>query len=369
MVSFNLILPELNQFISELGGADKKGLIISLFAITAMLSRPISGKLSDTIGRKKVMLMGILVGFVVTMSYPLLATVTVFLVLRFIHGLSAGFLPTGATALVTDILLPNQRGSGMGLWGVFISLGIGVGQYLGSPIKNEFGMTMLFLVSALFYLIAGGCILQLKETLPNPVKFKWSLLKLKFDDVFEPHVRPAAMVMFLSASASGTIFVLSQDICGFLHIPNKGWFFGIYVLATIFVRFFSGRLSDRIGRPQTLLIGMSIVFISVLMVALAQSIFVFGLSAVLFGIATGISSPTLFSWTADLSPEERRGVGAGTLFIALEFGIIVGSASTTLTYDNTFDTIFNAFLPSLILVICSLFYLMYYIMRLNQSTS
>lgn len=369
MVSFNLILPELNQFITDLGGADKKGLIISLFAITAMLSRPISGKLSDTIGRKKVMIIGILVGFLVTLSYPLFATVTIFLVLRFIHGLSAGFLPTGATALVTDILLPSQRGTGMGLWGVFISLGIGVGQYLGSPIKNEFGMTTLFLASALSYLVAGGFIFQLKETLANPVKLRFSLLKLGLDDVFEPHVRPAAIVMFLSASASGTIFVLSQDICEYLHIPNKGWFFGIYVLSTIFVRLFSGKLSDIIGRPQTLLLGMSMVLFSIIVVAISQSVFMFGLGAVLFGIATGISSPTLFSWTADLSPEHRRGIGAGTLFIALEFGIIVGSASTTFTYKNNFETIFNAFLPSISLVALSLIYLVYYILKVDQRTS
>jgi MFS family permease len=66
MISFNLIIPELNQFITNLGGEDQKGLIISLFTISAGISRPFSGKLSDKIGRKKVMIIGIVVCFVLS---------------------------------------------------------------------------------------------------------------------------------------------------------------------------------------------------------------------------------------------------------------------------------------------------------------
>ena len=65
MTSFNLILPELNDFISSLGGADKKGLVITLFTISAAISRPFSGKLTDTIGRKKVIYLGIIFSIII----------------------------------------------------------------------------------------------------------------------------------------------------------------------------------------------------------------------------------------------------------------------------------------------------------------
>ena len=153
MTSFNLILPELNQFITDLGGANHKGLIITLFTISAALSRPFSGKLSDTIGRKKVMIFGLIICFIVSLLYPLSVSVWFFLVLRFLHGFSAGFLPTGATAMVTDLLPAESRGQGMGIWGTFISLGIGVGQWLGSFIYNEWGMNNLFLFSSFIAVI------------------------------------------------------------------------------------------------------------------------------------------------------------------------------------------------------------------------
>ena len=75
ILGFNLILPEMNLFITELGGASSKGLIITLFSISALVSRPISGKLSDLIGRKKVIYFGIFISIVITLCYPLFLTV------------------------------------------------------------------------------------------------------------------------------------------------------------------------------------------------------------------------------------------------------------------------------------------------------
>ena len=79
MISFNVLLPEMNEFISDLGGEDLKGLIIALFTIFAGLSRPFSGKLSDLIGRKKVMLIGMVIGALITLLYPLSEVVFFFL--------------------------------------------------------------------------------------------------------------------------------------------------------------------------------------------------------------------------------------------------------------------------------------------------
>ena len=81
MTSFNLILPELNSFITELGGADKKGLIITLFTISAAISRPFSGKLTDTIGRKKVIYFGIFSSMLISWIYPFSFSVFFFLIL------------------------------------------------------------------------------------------------------------------------------------------------------------------------------------------------------------------------------------------------------------------------------------------------
>lgn len=368
MTSFNLILPELNQFITELGGADKKGLIITLFTISALISRPFSGKLSDTIGRRKVMLLGMGIATTVCLLYPFSTSVFFFLGLRFLHGFSNGFLPTGATALVTDLLPSNKRGQGMGIWGTFISLGIGVGQSFGSPIKVELGMNGLFIVAAGVSILSGFILFYVQESLAEIHRFRPSFLKVGWKDVFEPSVLPSAMVMFLSAISSGIIFVVTPDISGFLGLENKGWFFMYYVFSTILVRLFTSSWSDKIGRRKTLLIGMCFLIVSMLMIGFSNSWETYTAAAIVFGCATGISSPTLFAWTADLSHIQRRGVGSGTMFIALEFGIMVGSFSTIFFYDNTPESVPITFCFGAFLALISGLYLIWHLKKKESIT-
>ena len=363
MTSFNLIMPELNQFITALGGEEYKGLVISLFTISAGISRPFSGKLADTIGRKPVALIGIFVCFATCLFYPLVYSVWLFLVLRFIHGFSAGFTPTGATALITDLLPADRRGKGMGIWGTFISVGIGVGQSLGSYVYQLAGMNSLFLFAAFVAVLAGILLQFVKETVPEKIPFSPSLLRLKPDEIIDPSVLPSATVMFLTAGCSGIIFVLTPDLSGFLGIQNKGWFFGIYVIATIVVRLFSGSLSDRIGRRETLIIGVTLLIVSMFLIGYAKNTTDYLISALLFGVATGVTSPTIFAWTADLSDINRRGVGAGTMFIALEFGIMAGSLSTLLVYENTLESITNGFLIGVALAFSALIFLIVHLIR------
>lgn len=338
MLSFNLILPEMNGFISGLGGSEVKGSIIFLFSVAAGVSRPFAGRLADLIGRKRSVFIGLGIAIAASISYAWVGALSVFFVLRFAHGLSAGFAPTGATALLTDILPPGRKGAAMGLWGTFISLGIGVGQALGSYIFERSNFDTLFMTSAAFGILALLLLSPIKETLPEQQTFQWRQLLIKWEDVVEPSVKPAALIMLLTAISSGLIFVLTPDYSTYLGIANKGYFFGIYVLSTIGIRLVFSSLSDRIGRRETMVIGCSLLVLSMVLLGYTDDVWSYSFAAAIFGLATGISSPTLFAWTADLSLAHRRGTGSGTLFIALEIGILIGSGLTFLFYKNTIES-------------------------------
>ena len=94
-MSFNMIIPELPDYLTSLGGEDYKGLFISLFTLAAGLSRPFSGKIADRVGRIPVMIFGSVVCIVCGLLYPVLTSIAGFLFLRFFHGFSTGFKPTG----------------------------------------------------------------------------------------------------------------------------------------------------------------------------------------------------------------------------------------------------------------------------------
>lgn len=359
--SYNIVIPEMNAFLTDLGSPGLKGLIIGLFTISAGFSRPFSGKLSDIIGRKKVMLIGLLISVAVCSLYSFAFAAWFLLTLRFLHGFSVGFYPTGATALITDILPEDKRGFGMGLWGTFISIGMGLGQGLSSFIVDIGNRDALFFTAALFTAFSYILYFNVKETLSKPSKFKWSNLQINSDEIIEPSVIPVAVVMFLSAMCSGIILVLSPDISDHLHIENKGAFFIFYVMATILIRLVTGKVSDTYGRRQTLAVGMVILCISMILIGLSKTESWYYISSIIFGIATGIISPTIFAWTADLSPKNRRGRGTGTMFIALEFGVLSGALSTNLWYKNNLESIWNVFLFGAGMAFLCILYLLWHL--------
>ena len=142
--SFNMLIPELPAYLSGLGGAEYKGLIIALFTLTAAISRPFSGKLTDTIGRVPVMAVGSLVCFVCGFLYPILTSIAGFLFLRLIHGFSTGFKPTATAAYVADLVPPGKWGEAMGIHGICFSTGLAIGPAIGSAITDNFSINILF---------------------------------------------------------------------------------------------------------------------------------------------------------------------------------------------------------------------------------
>src|SRR5690606_41827470 len=87
--SFNMIIPELPNHLSRMGGAEHKGLIIALFTLTAGISRPFSGKLTDRWGRVPVLATGSVVCFGCGLLCPILTAVAGVRVRRLVHGFPA----------------------------------------------------------------------------------------------------------------------------------------------------------------------------------------------------------------------------------------------------------------------------------------
>lgn len=323
--SFNMLIPELPAYLTNMGGGAYKGYIIGLFTLTAGLSRPFSGRLTDTIGRVPVMAIGSLVCFVCSLLYPMLTTVAGFLLLRLFHGFSTGFKPTATAAYIADVIPFNRWGEAMGIHGLCFSTGLAIGPAIGGVITAYFNINYLFYASALFALSSIIILMNLKETHPEKQRFRPALLKIKWKDVFEPLVFPAAIVTFLGYISYGAVLTLIPDWSEHLGITNKGTFYVVFTVASLLVRFVAGRLSDKKGRVFVLRLAFILIVISVTLLGLASSTaFLLG-AAFLYGISTGLFSPASSAWTADLSSDEHRGRGMATMYIALEAGIGLGA--------------------------------------------
>ncbi|MBC9910884.1 MFS transporter [Chitinophaga varians] len=332
--SFNMMIPELPAYLSNMGGADYKGYIIGLFTLMAGLSRPFSGKLTDTIGRVPVMIFGSLVCVVCSLLYPLVSSVGAFLLLRFFHGFSTGFKPTGTSAYVSDIIPYNRRGEAMGMVGLASTIGMALGPAIGGYMAVRWNINVMFQVSAVFALLSVVILIGMKETLANKQPFRFALLKIKGDEIFEPLVWSPVIICFLTYFSYGAMLTIIPDFGAFLGVANKGMFFTYFTASSIGIRLLAGKVSDRYGRVPVLKVSAVLMAASMLMMGLAGSSALLMASAVVYGISVGLNAPAITAWTIDLGHPEHRGRALASMYIAMEAGIGLGAYFSAFVYNN-----------------------------------
>ncbi|MEM7548966.1 MAG: MFS transporter [Bacteroidota bacterium] len=333
--SFNMIIPELPNYLASMGGEKYLGFIISIFTLTAGLSRPFSGKLADTIGRIPVMVFGAAVCFIVGFIYPVVNTVFAFLFLRLIHGFSTGFKPTGTSAYVGDMVPMEKRGEAMGILGISGSLGMASGPAIGGHLATNYSLETMFYTSSGFAIFSVIILLGMKETVSNKRPFSLSLLKINMDDVFEKRVLPPSLVMMFGSFSFGVMLTIIPDFSEYFGIENKGFFFSIFTLSSVVIRFLAGKASDRFGRVPVLRVSLIFLTFTLIYFGFVDSVPMLTVGSVFIGFSVGMLSPTVFAWTVDLSDPKFRGRGMATMFIALEIGIGLGAFLTGTVYAYT----------------------------------
>jgi MFS family permease len=323
--SFQMLIPELPAYLTKLGGDTQIGLLIALFTLTAGLSRPFSGKITDSLGRIPVMAFGSLVCFGCGLLYPWVSTVFGLLSLRFVHGFSTGTKPTATSAYVADIVPEANRGQAAGMVGVFHALGFSVGPALGSVITNHYSINTLFYTSSVFALLSIIILANMKETLLQKQAFKLALFRVSWADVFDKRVLVVFLIMLFLNVPNGIMITLAPDHSVALGILNKGLFFTLFTVASLLVRVFFSKTSDKHGRRIVMIYTILIMILAMVVISFYQNIYAFYIGAILFGVSMGMSSPTLTAWVIDLSLPQYRGRAFATMYIGLELGIGLGA--------------------------------------------
>ena len=148
MVGFGIIIPIMPFYVTSLGASSfDLGLLMSTFSLVQFIFAPFWGNLSDRIGRKPLIAIG-LVGYII--SYLIVASASAVWMLfvgRIMGGmLSSATLPT-AQAYVADTTSIKERGGGMGMLGAAMGLGMVFGPGIGGMLST-FGLAAPFLFAA-----------------------------------------------------------------------------------------------------------------------------------------------------------------------------------------------------------------------------
>ncbi len=367
--SFNMMIPELPNYLTSLGGEDYKGLIIALFTLMAGLSRPFSGVLTDKVGRIPVMIFGTLVCVVCGLLYPVVAGVGGFLLLRFFHGFSTGFKPTATTAFVADIAPFSKRGEAMGILGISMNLGASITPPIGSWITAIYSINTMFYFSSILALLSIVILLNLKETLSEPQPFRFSLLKLKKNDWIDRSAIAPAIVIMLCYFSYGVILTITPDHSEFVGMANKGLFFTSITVASMCSRLVAGKVSDQLGRVPVLKVGSFLIACSLLVFALADTSFMVMVAAACLGFSSGIVAPAAFAWTVDRAADEEKGKALATAYIFLEIGIGGGAIISAWLYSNQPELFFRTYSIAGVICLGAFIYLQLFTRRNKTTTS
>ncbi|MFK7806159.1 MAG: MFS transporter, partial [Saprospiraceae bacterium] len=212
MMSFSMIMPELPGIVENMGGSEYFGYIFGLFTISAGLSRFWSGRFADIIGRRKIIIFGTLVTAICGALYIFTTTLASFFILRFIHGLSTGWRPTGSTAYVIDVIPAHRMGEGMGFLGMAGATGMAMGPVIGSILQEDVSYEAMFIISSVVGLIS----LLLSLTLPESLKETRKLTKADFNifkgKTLDFSTLAPSIVTLLDTFSFGVIITLSPKL-------------------------------------------------------------------------------------------------------------------------------------------------------------
>ena len=166
MVGFGIIIPIMPFFLTSLGGnASVLGLFMATYSLMHLLFAPFWGRLSDRIGRRPVILIG-LSGYGITfVLFGFTDQLWLMFMVRILSGaISSATLPT-ALAYVADITRENERSQGIGLMTAAMGLGMIVGPALGGWLGQQGFSVPFFVAGGLALAIWPFALLYLPETL------------------------------------------------------------------------------------------------------------------------------------------------------------------------------------------------------------
>jgi MFS transporter, DHA1 family, multidrug resistance protein len=311
MVGFGIIIPVLPFYAEEIGANPTElGLLMAVYSLMQLIFAPMWGQVSDRIGRKPVMMIGI-AGLGLSFLIQAMATeLSMLFAARIIGGiLSSANMPT-AMAYVADITTEENRGKGMGIIGAATGLGFVFGPAIGG-IFSKFSLNMPFYLacgSSFITLILVFLLLKESTQKKAVTKEKQSLWK-----AFSGAVSILFLVQLLiSLSLSGleaTFAYFAAKKAG-LGAIQLGYIFMIMGFASAIVQGgLVGRLTKKYGERMVIQGGIIVSTLGFGLILLVDSFATAAIYLTIFGIGNGVIRPSVSSLITKTS---TAGYGSST---------------------------------------------------------
>lgn len=213
-LGIGLVIPVLPTIMNELNlSGSVVGNLVAAFAIIQLIVSPIAGRWADKYGRKRMIVLGLLIFSLSELLFGLGKTVEVLFASRFLGGISAAFIMPAVTAFIADITTLETRPKALGYMSAAISTGFIIGPGLGGFLA-EIATRLPFFTASLFALIAAALsLITLREPERNQEGGAMEQ-KTGIKRIFEPMYFFAFIIILITAfslAAFESLFSLYVD--------------------------------------------------------------------------------------------------------------------------------------------------------------
>lgn len=341
LLGFGIIIPLL-PFYGEHFQASPfvVAMMMAIYSLGQFVAAPFWGRLSDTIGRRPVLIVSLFGAVISYIWLGFASTLWMLFASRLVGGLMAGNIST-AFAYIADITTPENRAKGMGLVGAAFGLGFIAGPALGGilagsdPLTADF-QTPAFVAAGMSFLAFVLTVALLKESLPEDVRAKrmtqprQSRFKQLKAAVAKPGVGMLILLSFLAtfvfAGMETTFAMWSRRQFGWGPEQNGYLFAFIGIIAAILQGGAVGRLVKRFGEANLIVQGAVALALGMAMIPFSNS--VEWLMAAMVVVAYGFSviNPSLNSLISLRTDATQQGQMMGVARSTTTMARVLGPA-------------------------------------------
>ncbi len=296
------------------------GLVVSIFAVTALVFKIVSGPAIDTYNRKYILMGAMFVMTIAYLGYSFSKTIPMLLVFRLLQGSAQAFSATVCLTLAADALPPDKFGAGIGYFSLAQVASQAIGPTVGLALMNTIGYQYTFLVGAAIMVCAIGIASQIKIHHVQVKKFKINVHNIIAKEV----LLPATVIMILAIAFSVInsfliIFAGRQGVTG-----NIGLFFTVYALTLLFTRPFIGKMTDKFGLVKVSIPAVLCTALSFVIISYSKSLPMFLIAAFVSAFGYGACQPAIQSLSMKCVSKDRRGAASSTNYIGNDLGNLIG---------------------------------------------
>jgi len=213
-LGIGLVIPVLPTIMNELNLTGSiVGYMVAAFAIMQLLVSPIAGRWVDKLGRKVMIVVGLIFFSISELLFGLGQTVEVLFISRMLGGVSAAFIMPAVTAFIADITTAETRSKALGYMSASISTGFIVGPGIGGFLA-EIGTRLPFFSAAVLAAVAAILSMLLLKEPERQYNEQVEIQGSKFKKVFQPLFFIAFLIIFVASfalAAFESLFALFVD--------------------------------------------------------------------------------------------------------------------------------------------------------------